>query len=148
MKSRRDLAPLQFQRAVGVEDELGVVKGSVVTLVNSENDNRAVLARRRRDPIRLRAGSRNGVLIETDMLRAALNRRRYERKLWIPCDESLGENDKLRPLSRRFVDRRDHAFERRHAGREVGGDLPPPRAPFAFLPSRSRLNWRADRRPA
>ena len=123
MESQRDLASLQFERTVGVEDELRVVKRSAVTLVDSEDDDRAVLARRRRDPVRLRAGRRDGVFIETDMLRAALDRRRDEGEVRISGNESLGENDELGALPRRFLNRRDHPIERRRAGRQIRRDL-------------------------
>src|ERR1700733_1482244 len=123
VKSRRDLAPLQLERAVGVEHELGVVKRAVIALVDSEHDDRAVLARRRRDPIGLRAGRRDGVLIEADMLCPALDGRRDKREVRVPGNESLGENDELGPLPRRFVNRRNHPIERRRAGRQVGRDL-------------------------
>jgi hypothetical protein len=123
MESRRDLAPLQLERAVGVEHELGVVQRAVVTLIDAEHDHRAVLARRRRNPIGLGARRRHGMLIETDMLRPALDRRRDEGEVRVPGNESLGKNDELGALPSGVVDRRDHPIERRRAGREIGGDL-------------------------
>ncbi len=133
MEGRRDLPPLQFQRAVGVEHELRIIERSVVALVDSEDDDRAVLARRRRDPIRLRTWRRNGVLIETDVLCAALDGRRDKGEVRVPRDEGLGEDDELGALPRRFVDRGDHALERRRARRQIGRDLNRRGAHFLLL---------------
>ena len=75
VESRRDLAPLQLERAIRVEDQLGVVERTVIALVDAQHDDDAVLARRRGDGVGLGPGRLNGVLVKAHMFGAALHGR-------------------------------------------------------------------------
>lgn len=46
---RRDLATLEFQAAIRVEDQLSVIERAVVALIDAKDDNRIAFARGVRD---------------------------------------------------------------------------------------------------
>ena len=71
MKCRCDLAALQNQRAVGVEDQLRVVERAVVTLIDAEHDHDVVFAGRGGHRLGDRAGNDDRVVIEVNVLGAA-----------------------------------------------------------------------------
>ncbi len=71
VKGRRDLAALQNQRAIGVEDQLGVVERAVVALVDAEHDHDVVCAGRRGHRFSDGAGNDDRVVVEVDVFGAA-----------------------------------------------------------------------------
>ena len=123
VEGRRDLAALEHQRAVGVEDELRVVERAVVALVDAEHDDHAVLARRGAHRLRHRAGHDDRVVVEADVLGAAQHRRTDEGEIGIPGHEGLGKHDEPRALARGLRDRREDAVERPRRRIEIGRDL-------------------------
>ncbi len=56
VKRRGDLAALQHHRAIGIEDQLRIVERAAVALVDTEDHDHAVLARRGRDRVADRTG--------------------------------------------------------------------------------------------
>ncbi len=123
MEGRRDLAALQPQRAVGVEDQLRVVERAMVALVDAEHDDEVVPAGGRRHRLRHRAGHHHGVVVEMDVLGAAQHRRADEREIRIPGHEGLGEDHQPRALAGRLRGRGEHALERARRRVEVRRDL-------------------------
>ena len=89
----RDLAAGEFQRAVGVEDDLGVVERAVVAFVHAEDDDHVVTPCGGADGVGDGAGDGDGVFVEPDVLLA----RRYgwmdEGEIRIPGNECFGKDD-------------------------------------------------------
>ena len=64
----RDLAPLEDELAVGVEDELRIVERAVIALVDAEHDDDAMRARRGGDRVRHRPRHDHRAVIEPHMV--------------------------------------------------------------------------------
>jgi hypothetical protein len=123
MKRWCDLAALENQPTVGIENQLRIVERSVVALVDAERDHDAETLGQRRDRLGHGAGNDHRVLVEADMLRPGGHRRMDEGEVRIPGHEGLGKDDEPRPFIRRLGERGENL---RHgpAGRiEIRRDL-------------------------
>src|SRR6516165_5716797 len=70
MERRRDLAALEDEATVGIEDELRVVERAVVALVDAEHNHDAVPLSLCSNRLGNRPGHYDGILVKADMLRA------------------------------------------------------------------------------
>ena len=123
MEGRRELAALQLERAVGIENQLGVVERAVVALIDAQHDDHAVPPRRRGDRLRHRARHRDRMLIEPEMLGPGEHRRMDEGKIRIPGNEGLREYREFYAFLPGLRDRGQNALKRSGRGFEVGRDL-------------------------
>ncbi len=123
MEGRRDLAPLENEGAIRIEDELRVVERAMIPLVDAKRDDDAMFAGGCRHRVGRSTWNRNRFLVEPQMLAAGENRGQDEGKIGIPGDECLRENDQFGALAGGLADRFQHAGQRPVAGGEIRRDL-------------------------
>ncbi len=121
----RELAALEHQRAVGVEDQLRVVERTEVALVDAEHHHHAVHPRPLRHGLRHRPRHHHRALVEPHVVGAHLHRRLHEREVRVVGQEGLWENDQLHALCGSpvdgFADLVERAVDRVEVGRNLDG---------------------------
>jgi hypothetical protein len=134
-----NFATPQKKRTIRIENQLRVIEGSAVSLVNTYGKNHP--RRLCRPPQSRGYGTRNfhRILIESQVFFASQNRRYDKRKIGIIGNKGFGENGQLYPLSSRLVDGVAHAIDS-VTSRKVRRDLDCCRLEplHAVRPSRSR----------
>ncbi len=89
----RDLPAALHQGAVGVEEELRIVEGAVIALVDAERDHHPTPSRGFRHCVYGGPGDRDGLLVELEVRLAHHGRGQDEREIWVIRDHRLREDD-------------------------------------------------------
>jgi hypothetical protein len=95
VERRCDLAPLEQERAIRIEHELGIVERAVIALVDAEHHDHAMTPGRLRDGLGDGTGHDDGVVVELNVLGPAQDRRTDKGEIRVPGNERLWKNGKL-----------------------------------------------------
>ena len=107
-----DLAALANQRAVRVEDELGVVEAAPLALVYAENHHRACSSRRASHRFGHRSRYVDGFGVQPEREIPDRDRCVEHRKVGVAGDDGLGEHRQTNPLQPAALDRLDDLLQR------------------------------------